>query len=310
MSSPPIQHNFARLDVQPETAIRSPDHWTTGTQYQYSYHVPSPVVHVEPLPCKTHILVCIQSTPLAANWNKAAFNDIQLWIKATRQTLRDPRNRFYLLTDCIGVRMPADVGASVVMLPPTRLNVEQVIRFATSTLRAMDECTLWFSCTAQENVQAVRLVDPLDIIPGPEIYSWLTENTNPGALIRVGLDFCYSGRFLGLPWYSNMEGELKAELSLPRIIGWTPRIVCISACRSHELAHHVAKNGDPELQWGGLLWYLVWAQLEGVPYIHRIREVEAVLRPRLSDLVNGEWTQSPQVSMSHYEPDFAFRNWF
>ncbi|KAG8871732.1 hypothetical protein FRB97_008349, partial [Tulasnella sp. 331] len=78
----------------------------------------------------------------------------------------------------------------------------------------------------------------------------------------------------------------------------------------HQLAHHVASNNDAQRQWGGLLWYLVWAHLEGNPQITRLRDLENVLSPRLSDTVNGEWEQFPQVSMSYHDPHAVFQNWF
>ncbi|KAG8878218.1 hypothetical protein FRB98_006319 [Tulasnella sp. 332] len=234
------------------------DHWTRYSQshlpdarYAHSnypltagHHASPAVVYVEPPPCRTHILVCIKSTLGAVTYNHAADNDIRLWLRATEVTLRNPRNRFYLVTDCVNVMIPASARALVRIITPTRSNIEQTIRFAVTTLGAMDECTVWFSCTAQEDVQAIRLANPLETITGPQLYSWLTENTLPSALIRVGLDCCYSGRFLGNP------------------------------------------------------------------QITRLRDLENVLSPRLSDTVNGEWEQFPQVSMSYHDPHAVFQNWF
>ncbi|KAG8869033.1 hypothetical protein FRB97_001647, partial [Tulasnella sp. 331] len=271
-----------------------------------NYSVPPTVVYVEPPPCVTHILVCIKSTFGAENYNRAADSDIQLWFQATRQTLGNPRNRLYLVTDCTNFVLQD----AVTVIYPTRSNVERIIRNVATTLRDRDECTLWFSCTGQNHVQALRLVNPLDTITGPQLYSWLTENTNPNALIRVGLDSCHTGRFLGLPWYFTPQGQLVAEVQPPGIIGWIPRIICISACRSDQFAHHVESINDPEKQWGGLLWFLVWAHLDGVPRIDCVRDTEAILSPRLSDPVNGVWVQNPQVSMSFHDPNALFRSWF
>ncbi|KAG9003112.1 hypothetical protein FRB94_003373 [Tulasnella sp. JGI-2019a] len=265
---------------------------------------------IEPPPCTTLVLVCIRSVPGAVNWNKAADNDIRLWFRATGETLKRPQTRLFIVTDCVDFQIPPDIKATVRLVFPSRLNVEWVIRSATTGLRALDECTLWFSCTAQIDAQAIRLVDPLEVIDGPELYSWLTENTTHSALIRLGLDFCYSGNFLSLPWYFSSEGQLFFQPNLPGIIGWAPRIICISACQSDQFAHHVASNNNPEEQWGGLLWYLVWAHLEGNPPVNCLCDVDAILSPRLSDMAHGEWDQNPQVSLSYYDVDVVFRNWF
>ncbi|KAG8986844.1 hypothetical protein FRB94_006840 [Tulasnella sp. JGI-2019a] len=88
--------------------------------------------------------------------------------RSRADTLTNPQNRLYLLTDSVNFEVPQDVQATIWKIYPTRRQVERVIRSVTSELREVDECTVWFSCIGRNsNVPALRLADPLEIVTGP-----------------------------------------------------------------------------------------------------------------------------------------------
>ncbi|KAG9031068.1 hypothetical protein FRB95_003179 [Tulasnella sp. JGI-2019a] len=212
-------YNAAIAFLTTDALVWSADKWTKGDCIQLrgirdarshwppvDSHTPPTVTDVEQPPRKMQIMVCIKSSIGQGSYNKAADNDIQLWFRAG--------------ADCVDIEVPQDVRATVWKIYPTQRQVERVIRFVTSNLREMDECTLAVSVgivmclvsTHPKKVKsslnahlsvALRLADRSEVT-GRQLNMWLTEHTHPATLIRVGLDVSLIKRALlvGRPAYA------------------------------------------------------------------------------------------------------------
>ncbi|KAG8887192.1 hypothetical protein FRB98_000402 [Tulasnella sp. 332] len=114
--------------------------------------------------------------------------------KANAQHLRDATYAQSSRAQLAGTVSPIRITGE--HLPPSTTHVLVCIKSAPGQLnynRAADyDIQLWFDAA-----KGLLLVNPSDIVTGSELRLWLTEETNPDAVIRVGLDFCFSGRFLG-----------------------------------------------------------------------------------------------------------------
>jgi len=257
------------------------------------------------LPCvqgsRRAVQTLIVSESGAPNHNPSAENDIPHYFAYLSADLEQPQNCAIILTDAPNAAIPDGLRATIRILQPTRTNVQFAHIFATSRLRPDDECSIWFGCHGKPG-GVLLLSDPTDEVFGSEIRQWITEYTDHRVLLRIALDACHAGRgLLGLPFYFDSGGELiladVTQLEDAKIAS----IICLSACRDDELAHTVEKKDKSHL--GGLLWFLL-RHLKGQGGSCLARDIQARLSPSLSS--PKQWTQTPVVSMSRYDPNATF----
>ncbi|KAG8996228.1 hypothetical protein FRB93_000894 [Tulasnella sp. JGI-2019a] len=181
--------------VQHDADIRN-----TTTTFADAHELPPPYAsssseHTTIVARTVRLWVSIQSEPDHPNYNLAAIHDICLLYsdEKTKQDLAECGNIFIIITDVSDIDIHLkdcfhDVHATVCIIRPTRRHVEFGVRYAAGVLRPGDECTMWFGCFGGLEVNKLQLVDSSALVTGTELLRWMTEHTNPQALIQVILD--------------------------------------------------------------------------------------------------------------------------
>ncbi|KAG8868663.1 hypothetical protein FRB97_002095 [Tulasnella sp. 331] len=223
-----------------------------------------------------------------------------LWLlldQDLKEHLQDPTALIIILTERLDLKWLGDFKATIVGDIPTRAN----IRFATETIASQcapgGDCLIWNA----NSLRPAARFQPMDgwelAVTGQDMKTWVSK-MNPSCRLKVVLEVCHAGNFMGLPYEFAANGELVAmgRSAAPAFDG--PHIIFISACHKYEKAW-VGKWQEKKCgAFTLMLKCIMYAQIRAKESPIRLKEIERLVTPQLKD-----WgVQRPLVAMSHADP--------